>query len=461
MPRRRKNHLDKPQATEIPPVTPTHVRCAIYTRKSTSEGLDQAFNSLDAQREAAESYIASQKHVGWTVIPDHYDDGGYSGGNVERPGLQKLLDDIELGVIDCVVVYKVDRLSRSLLDFARIMKQFEEKNIHFVSVTQHFNTAESMGRLTLNILLSFAQFEREIIGERIRDKILASRKKGKWPGGNLLLGYDLDRPNRRIIVNEAEAEQVREIYNLYLEHEALLPVVDILRERGWKTKSWIDRNGKPQGGREFDRWNLHLMLNNVGYLGKVRHKDDIYEGEHDAIIDADMFERVRRIMERNCRSKGRYSRNKYGALLYGLLRCGHCDRAMVHCPVKQGPKCYRYYVCIRRQTAGKNACPSGWVNAVRLENEVLARLSEIAGQIENPEVRSAALAIAPTRTESMSPKALAKQLRSVLDHVVYDHEGKSIRIRIHSNDDAKTVDDADFDHLELSDLEQRPAHAGI
>lgn len=466
MPRRSRNHLDA--APKVTPVTTEiqTVRCAIYTRKSTSEGLDSAFNSLDAQREAAEAYIASQKHMGWTVIPNRYDDGGFSGGSTERPGLQQLLDDIEAGTTDCVVVYKVDRLSRSLLDFARIMKLFEDKNIHFVSVTQHFNTAESMGRLTLNILLSFAQFEREIIGERIRDKIAASRKRGKWPGGNLLLGYDLDRENRRLVVNEDEAGQIREIFSLYLEHESLLPVVDILRNRGWKTKSWIDRNGKRQGGREFDRWNLYLLLNNVGYLGKVRHKEDIYEGEHDAIIDTGTFERARKMMERNRRNKGKFSRNKYGALLYGILRCGHCDRAMIHCPVNRRGKCYRYYVCIRTQTAGTNECPTGWISAPRLEKEVLARLNEVSDQIEEPEIRSVAKSISPQRAETLTPKALAKRLRQIVERVEYDHERKTIRLLIRSNDENAEADVAEArpalcDDLTESAFEVQANHAGV
>ncbi len=408
------------------------VRCAIYTRKSTSEGLDAAFNSLDAQREAAEAYIASQKHSGWIVIPDHYDDGGFSGGTTERPSLQKLLDDIEAGLIDCVVVYKVDRLSRSLLDFARIMKLFEEKKIHFVSVTQHFNTSESMGRLTLNILLSFAQFEREIIGERIRDKFAAMRKKGKWSGGNLVLGYDLDRENRRLVVNEGEADQVREIFNLYLEHEAIMPLVEIMRERGWTTKQWTDRNGKSQGGRAFDRWNLYLLINNVTYLGVVQYQDEIYEGEHDAIIDSETFDRVREVMDRNRTNRGRFTRNKYGALLYGIIRCGHCDRAMIHCPVNKGSKQYRYYVCIKTQTGGKKVCPTGWVNAVKLENEILMRLDEISDRIEDSEIRSIARTISPAVAQELPAKTVAKRLREVVDHVVYDHEQRSMRITIRS-----------------------------
>jgi DNA invertase Pin-like site-specific DNA recombinase len=227
-------HAKTPDALKI-------VRCAIYTRKSSEEGLEQDFNSLDAQREAGAAYVASQRHEGWTTLPDRYDDGGFTGANTDRPGLRRLLADIGDGKVDCVVVYKVDRLSRSLLDFAQMMKSFDERSVSFVSVTQQFNTATSMGRLILNVLLSFAQFEREIIAERTRDKIAATRRKGKWAGGRPLLGYDL--VGSKLVVNDAEAEQVREIFRLYREHGGLLPVVHELEARGWTAKSWQARKG--------------------------------------------------------------------------------------------------------------------------------------------------------------------------------------------------------------------------
>jgi len=240
----------------------TTIRCAIYTRKSSEEGLDQEYNSLDAQRDAAEAYIASQKAEGWTVLPDRYDDGGFTGGNMERPALDRLLRDINSGKIDCVVVYKVDRLSRSLLDFARIMETFDNHSVSFVSVTQHFNTTHSMGRLTLNILLSFAQFEREIIGERIRDKLAAQARKGKWTGGAPVLGYDVDRtgPSPRLVINAKEAARVREMFRMYLQEASLLPVVKELKRRGWVNKRRITKKGKKLGGRPFDKATLYQLL---------------------------------------------------------------------------------------------------------------------------------------------------------------------------------------------------------
>jgi site-specific DNA recombinase len=246
------------------------VRCAIYTRKSTDEGLDQEFNSLDAQRESAESFIKSQQHEGWVCHPDAYNDGGFTGGNMERPALKRLISDIERGEIDCVVVYKVDRLSRSLLDFSRIMELFDRHGVSFVSVTQQFNTTSSMGRLTLNILLSFAQFEREIISERTRDKISAARKKGKWTGGMPVLGYDVDSRAGRLIINPEEAERVRAIFDLYLEHERLLTVVQELNRREWRTKHWITKKGHERGGKPFTKNGLFRLLTNVVYTGKVR-----------------------------------------------------------------------------------------------------------------------------------------------------------------------------------------------
>jgi site-specific DNA recombinase len=240
----------------------TTIRCAIYTRKSTEEGLQQEFNSLDAQRESGEAYIISQRGQGWRALPDRYDDGGYTGGNMERPALKRLIQNIQAGEIDCVVVYKVDRLSRSLLDFARIMEAFDKHGVSFVSVTQQFNTTASLGRLTLNILLSFAQFEREIIAERTRDKMSAARRKGKWIGGFPVLGYDIDPQGGRLVVNPAEADQVSEIFRLYEKERALIPVVRELNERGWHLKRWKSSQGIERGGRTFTKAALYKLLTN-------------------------------------------------------------------------------------------------------------------------------------------------------------------------------------------------------
>jgi site-specific DNA recombinase len=356
------------------------IRCAIYTRKSTEEGLEQAFNSLDAQRESGEACVAAQRHEGWVCLPDRYDDGGFSGGNIERPALKRLLADIEAGKVDCVVVYKVDRLSRSLMDFSRIMSVFESRGVSFVSVTQQFNTTHSMGRLTLNILLSFAQFEREIISERTRDKIAAARRKGKWSGGRPLLGYDVvSAPaGSKLVVNADEAHRVRQMFELYLQHEALLPVVAELAERCWANKRWTTKAGVACGGRPFDKATLYQLLTNRTYTGVVQYQGQVYPGEHEPIVEPAVFERVRAVLARNGRTAGAAVRNRYGALLKGLLRCTCCQCAMVHSyTVKDGGKRYRYYVCLAAQKKGWHTCPSKSVPAGEMEAFVVEQIQRI------------------------------------------------------------------------------------
>ena len=357
---------------------PRTIRCAVYTRKSTNENLELDFNTLDAQRESAEAYIASQKHAGWVCLPEHYDDGGFSGGDTDRPAFQRLMADVEAEIIDCVLVYKIDRLSRSLMDFARIMEVLERKNVSLVSVTQQFNTTTSMGRLTLNILLSFAQFEREIISERTRDKIAASRRKGKWTGGPPVLGYDRVRDNTgtRLVVNEGEAERVRAIFGKYLEIGSLLDTVRRLDAEGWLNKRYQTVKGQWRGGKDFDKSTLRKMLTNPLYLGRIAYKGQMYEGEHDAIVDEDLFGRVQGMLRRNRGSGGKYQRNKYGALLKGLVRCKHCGCAMSHHYATRGQRRYRYYVCQRAQKKGWAACPYPSLPAGELERFVIDRIRE-------------------------------------------------------------------------------------
>ena len=356
------------------PTNPT-LRCAIYTRKSTEEGLEQEFNSLDAQRESGEAYVKSQSHEGWECLPTRYDDGGFTGGNMDRPAVKRLMADIEAGKVDCVVVYKVDRLSRSLLDFARMMETFEKHGVSFVSVTQAFSTASSMGRLVLNVLLSFAQFEREIISERTRDKIAATRRKGKWSGGHPLLGYDIDPRGFRLVINEDEAARVRAIFELYLELHALLPVVQELERRGWVNKRWTTRKGHQRGGMPFTKTSLHQLVTNVTYTGKIRYKQEIHPGEHAAIVDEVIWQRTQALLARNGRTGGAAVRNKFGALLKGILRCVPCGCAMSPShATKNGSKRYRYYVCTSAQKRGRHACPSKSVPAHEIERFVVEQI---------------------------------------------------------------------------------------
>lgn len=274
------------------PVRSSILRCAIYGRKSTEEGLDQEFNTLQAQREAAEAYIRSQRHAGWTPLAEHYDDGGYTGANLERPALRKLLADIAGGKIDCVLVYKVDRLSRSLLDFARLMEIFDRHQVSLVSITQPLNTTASLGRLTLNILLSFAEFERQLIVDRTRDKMAAARRKGKWVGGRPPLGYDVAVGGGKLVVNAEEAGRVQAIFALYLEHRSLEKVVSVIESRQWMTKAWITREGKKHPGRPFTKATLERLLKNVHYVGQVPHQADVYAGEQEAIVERAVWEQA-------------------------------------------------------------------------------------------------------------------------------------------------------------------------
>ncbi len=352
------------------------VRCAIYTRKSTEEGLDQEFNSLDAQREAAQAYIASQQHAGWSLLPDRYDDGGYTGGNMDRPALAQLLRDIAAGRVNCVVVYKVDRLSRSLLDFAKMMETFEQHQVAFVSITQQFNTATSMGRLVLHILLSFAQFEREIISERTQDKIAAARRKGKWAGGMPLLGYDVEPRGSKLVVNKAEAQRVRAIFTLYLQHEGLVPVVEELKQRGWRNKRWRTRKGSLRGGKPFTRNTLRQLLTNVTYRGQIRYRQEVHAGEHPAIVDPSLWQQVQALLQDH--RPRQEARRGNGALLGGRLRCARCGCAMLSSHTTKGSRRYRYYLCRQAQKRGWKTCPAPSVPAgaiERLVNEQIQGLS--------------------------------------------------------------------------------------
>lgn len=347
------------------------VRCAIYTRKSTEEGLQQEFNSLDAQREAGEAFITSQKQEGWQVVAERFDDGGYTGGNMERPALKGLLAAVEARKVDCVVVYKVDRLSRSLMDFARIIEVFDRNGASFVSVTQQFNTTTSLGRLTLNILLSFAQFEREIISERTRDKMSAARRRGKWIGGHPVLGYDIDPKGGRLRVNPQEAEQVRTLFGFYLKLGSLLPVQREAERLGIVSKRWSTADGRVRGGQRLAKGTLHGILTNPVYTGMVAHRGTLYAGEHERIIEQTTWDGVQQGLHSNKVDHGAKVRNKYGALLRGILFCGLCHRPMVHTYTSRGPKRYRYYVCYTAQQRGWDNCQTKSVSAHSIEVAVL------------------------------------------------------------------------------------------
>jgi DNA invertase Pin-like site-specific DNA recombinase len=341
------------------------LRCAIYTRKSSEEGLDQAFNSLDAQREACAAYVESQRHEGWKLLPTHYDDGGYSGGNLERPALQQLLADLADGKIDLIVVYKVDRLTRSLSDFAKLVEQLDAKNVSFVSVTQAFNTTTSMGRLTLNVLLSFAQFEREVTGERIRDKIAASKKKGMWMGGMVPLGYDV--VDRKLVVNEPEAEQVRTIYRRYLELGGVAKLAAALKAEGFVTRVRTAKGGTTYGGCSPSNGALFKILTNPIYRGEIRHRDTRYPGQHEAIVPEDLWNAAQVLREKTRRAASTLPKAQQKNPLLGLLTDEHGRRyKAVH--TTKARRRYRYYVA----KVSEHGVPAARYPADELEQHVAA-----------------------------------------------------------------------------------------
>ena len=338
-------------STKVP-----RLRCAIYTRKSSEDGLEQDFNSLDAQREACEAYILSQRHAGWIALPEMYDDGGISGATLERPSVQRLFKDVREGKIDCVVVYKVDRLTRSLADFAKIVEIFDESSVSFVSVTQQFNTTSSMGRLTLNVLLSFAQFERESAGERIRDKIAASKKKGMWMGGYPPLGYDVR--DRKLVITPQEAETVRHIFRRYLQLGAVSALRGDLKQDGIHSKLRTDKNGKSTGGKPFARGALYHMLKNRIYLGEIVHKNESYPGEHPQIIDRSLWDAVAKQLDENTHDRQNGVDFQEPSLLTGMLYDGDGTRLTPSHAVKTGKR-YRYYVSNTLITGPRSAAPRG------------------------------------------------------------------------------------------------------
>ncbi len=345
-------------------------RCAVYTRKSTEDGLEKEFNSLDAQYEACAAYAVSQKHEGWELVSERYDDGGSSGGNMERPGLKRLMADVAAGKVDIILVYKIDRLTRSLADFAKIVDILDTAKASFVSITQSFNTTTSMGRLTLNMLLSFAQFEREVTGERIRDKIAASKRKGMWMGGPLPLGYDVE--NRRLVVNAKEAELVRQIYQRYLELGSVVELAHDLNAKGFKTKIQERASGPHRGGCAFRRGTLYHLLSNPIYRGKIVHKGEVYLGEHEAIVPEDLFQAVQDKLKANASGPSRRLRGQQPSLLTGILTDSE-GRAMTPSHASKGKaQRYRYYVTRPDQSHDQ---PAYRVSAHDLEQIITTKLA--------------------------------------------------------------------------------------
>ena len=377
------------------------LRCGVYTRKSSEEGLEQEFNSLHAQREACEAYIASQRSEGWVLVRDQYDDGGISGGTLERPALQRLLADIEDGLVDVVVVYKTDRLSRSLMDFSKLVEVFDRNGVTFVSVTQSFNTTTSMGRLTLNILLSFAQFEREVTAERIRDKFRASRMKGMWMGGNIPLGYEVR--DRKLVVRKEDAEHVRWIFTRFIE---LGSATELARD--------VDsRNIRTSRGNRIDKKAIYRILNNRVYLGDAVHKGESYPGEHMAIIDQSLWDKVHAILTESPRIRAARTRAQTPALLKGLI-FGPDGAAFSPSHTRKGGRLYRYYVSQTVLKHGAGACPVGRVPAGEVEAAVIDQLRAVFRQ---PEIVAGTWKAAQEQMPEQGRSLSERDVREALDQL--------------------------------------------
>ena len=433
------------------PATRPRVRCAIYTRKSTDENVDTDFNSLDAQRESGESYIKSQAQEGWVALPERYDDIAFSGATTERPALQRLLADVEAGGIDTVVVYKIDRFSRSLLDFTKLIERLEQHDVSLVAVTQQFNTTTSMGMLTLNILLSFAQFEREVIAERIRDKMAAAKRRGKYVGGVPPLGYDVDREKKRLVVNPEEATLVRFIFGRFLQLRSALALVRELNEKGHTTKAWTTKKGVKRPGRPWNTGNIYKLLDNPIYVGRVRHKDKTYPGEHKAIIERSLWDEARAARSDGSVLRNDKARTRIPALLRGIIRCGHCNANMTTTYTRKRDRTYRYYLCGHAAKNGRDACPLRRVPAGDVEETVLLQLralfrdpmllvtlmpAAVAGAMS--ERIAAGFATLDRVWDHLVPAEKERIARLLVKDVTVSHDGIDLALRIDGLDAVMT-----------------------
>lgn len=405
------------------------LRCAVYTRKSTEEGLEQDYNSIDAQRDAGHAYIASQRAEGWIPVEDDYDDPAFSGGNMERPALKRLMADIEKGKIDVVVVYKIDRLTRSLTDFSKMIEVFERHGASFVSVTQQFNTTNSMGRLMLNILLSFAQFEREVTGERIRDKITASKKKGLWMGGIPPLGYDVK--DRCLMVNPAEAKLIHHIFKRFTEVGSTTLMVKELRLEGVTSKSWTTQDGRFRPGKPIDKGMIYKLLHNRTYLGELRHKDKWYPGKHEAIIDQALWDDVHSILATNGRTRGNLTRARIPFLLKGIV-FGEDGRALTTSSSvkKKSGRHYRYYLSTRdaKEFAGSSGLPR--IPAAELEAAVVGQIRSL---LQSPPVTQKTATVTSQLGDAVDEAQVTvamMQIDKVWDQLFPDEQSRIIRLLV-------------------------------
>lgn len=418
--------------------TKKRIYCAAYCRKSVEERADGTFGSIENQHESILSFITSHKHEGWIPLSERYDDNGFTGSNTNRPSLQKLITDIKEGKINMVVVYKLDRLSRSLVDFVQILKFFEEHDVAFASITQPIDTSTSTGKLMLHILSSFAEFERELISERTRDKMAAARKRGQWLGGRPPLGYNVAKDSKKLVVNQEDAKLIREIFNLYLKGNSLLKVAQVINEKGFRTKRATSKAGKTFGGIKFGITHIRLVITNVLYLGKVCYEGQIYDGQQEAIIDEETFKKAQEKMKENRIERKAIKNTDCTGLLSHILHCKTCGKFMFHTyTLKKGTHKYRYYVCTSAQKRGYNSCPTKSVNAQAIEDAAVDCLKRIftdnrkKGDHTNKQEVEALLS---PIWNTLYPEEKKRILKILIKDIDYDSTNKKLGIMLNGSD---------------------------
>ena len=414
-----------------------HIYCAAYCRKSIEERADETFGSIENQHEAVLNFIASHKHEGWIPLTEKYDDNGFTGSNANRPSLQRLLNDIKEGRINMVIVYKLDRLSRSLVDFVQLLKFFDEHGVAFASVTQPIDTSTSTGKLMLHILSSFAEFERELISERTRDKMCAARKRGKWTGGVAPLGYRVDKENKKLIIDPESAKVVKEIFDLYLKGNSTLKIVQIFNEKGYKTKRIPCKNGKTIGEVKYSVARIQWMLRHPVYMGKASYNGQIYDGEHEAIIDEETFKRTQALLDQNHRERKVTKNTDCTGLLSHILHCKACNTFMVHTyTIRNGTHKYRYYTCTNAQKFGHSSCPTKSVNSKAIEDAVVESLREMFAdkrKKDNHTYKQEIDALLSPVWDTLYPQEKKRILKILLKEVDYTASTKKLGITLADN----------------------------
>lgn len=446
------------------PQNTQRIPAAIYARKSTDAKMEQEVNSISVQRAAARSYIESQHYLGWYCIDEELSDNNQGGATLDRPALRRLMELIEKGAVKIVVVNRLDRISRSLSQFLELMAFFEQHSVSLVSVTQNINTSDAMGRLMLQIIMSFAEFERELIRDRVTERMHAARKKGRFIGGRPVLGYNIKPEGRALEVDELEAIRVRDIFSLYIELCAVKAVVLELRKRGWKNKRWVTKEGKVTGGSDFTVSTLYSLLKNPIYTGKVSLKGTLYEGKHEGIVDSKTFDQVQTILASNDLTKGNRNRNSHDALLKGLLKCKSCKAAFVHTGSKKKSKYYRYYTCSTKRLNGAHTCPSPSIPAGEIESLVTEQLMSIG---TNPELQAMVHSQlveamnAKQKVSSQTRKTAKQQLNRITKELASSREfGASESLTLHLEQKRQEAENA-LENAEKESTWRKPSKEDV